>query len=51
VTQKVLVSNLESLSEQAAMNKIKAPTIIIIGEVVSLQENLAWFGGMDKSEN
>lgn len=42
-TQKVVVGTLENLSDLAAENKIQAPTIIIIGEVVRLQQSLSWF--------
>lgn len=50
-TQKVLVSNLEGLPAQVSINEINAPTIIIVGQVVGLQKNLAWFNGANKSEN
>ncbi len=44
-TQRVLVSTLDSIAELAVEEEIKAPTIIIIGEVVKLQRALSWFGG------
>ncbi len=42
-TQKVLVGNLEKIADLVVEKKIQAPTIIIIGEVVRLQESLSWF--------
>jgi uroporphyrin-III C-methyltransferase / precorrin-2 dehydrogenase / sirohydrochlorin ferrochelatase len=42
-TQKVLVADLASMPALADAEQIKAPTIIIIGKVVSLRERLSWF--------
>ncbi|PCI76156.1 MAG: uroporphyrinogen-III C-methyltransferase [SAR86 cluster bacterium] len=42
-TQKVVVGTLESIADLAAEKEIQAPTIIIIGEVVKLQQSLSWF--------
>jgi uroporphyrin-III C-methyltransferase/precorrin-2 dehydrogenase/sirohydrochlorin ferrochelatase len=42
-TQRVLCSELGSLVEVAAEANLQAPTIIIIGEVVKLRNNLEWF--------
>lgn len=42
-TQRVLVSTLDSIAALAVQQEIKAPTIIIIGEVVKLQKSLSWF--------
>lgn len=41
--QKVLVGDLDRIADLAVENKIQAPTIIIIGEVVKLQQSLSWF--------
>lgn len=41
--QKVVVGNLDTIADLAAENEIQAPTIIIIGEVVKLQQSLSWF--------
>jgi uroporphyrin-III C-methyltransferase/precorrin-2 dehydrogenase/sirohydrochlorin ferrochelatase len=41
--QKVLVSTLAELPLLPALNQVKAPTLLIVGEVVSLREKLAWF--------
>jgi uroporphyrin-III C-methyltransferase/precorrin-2 dehydrogenase/sirohydrochlorin ferrochelatase len=42
-TQKVVVGNLDRVADLAVEKEIQAPTIIIIGEVVKLQESLSWF--------
>ena len=42
-TQQVVVGNLDRIAELAVKKEIQAPTIIIIGEVVKLQESLSWF--------
>ncbi len=44
-TQKVLVADIQNIAELAVANEIKAPTIIIIGEVVKLQKSFSWFNG------
>jgi uroporphyrin-III C-methyltransferase/precorrin-2 dehydrogenase/sirohydrochlorin ferrochelatase len=41
-TQRVLTGTLSSMPAQLEIEKFKAPTIIIIGEVVRLREQLAW---------
>ncbi len=41
--QRVYVATLESLPEVVTRNKVKAPTLIIIGEVVQLHERLDWY--------
>lgn len=40
---KVVVSDLENMPEEVKKHSIKAPTLIIVGEVVSLQSKLQWF--------
>jgi uroporphyrin-III C-methyltransferase/precorrin-2 dehydrogenase/sirohydrochlorin ferrochelatase len=42
--QKVYIETLDSLQDLAEREQLKPPTIIIVGEVVSLQEKLSWFG-------
>jgi len=42
--QKVWTGVLESMADQVEDEKIHAPTLIIIGEVVKLREKLAWRG-------
>ncbi len=41
--QKVYISDLGSLPDIPKQHDIKPPTMIIIGEVVKLHENLSWF--------
>ena len=41
--QRVYVSNLIKLPEQAKLNQLKSPTLIVIGKVVEFQKQLAWF--------
>jgi uroporphyrin-III C-methyltransferase/precorrin-2 dehydrogenase/sirohydrochlorin ferrochelatase len=41
--QRVFVSTLEKLPELVQKEKIKAPTLIIVGEVVRLHAKLSWF--------
>jgi uroporphyrin-III C-methyltransferase / precorrin-2 dehydrogenase / sirohydrochlorin ferrochelatase len=42
--QKVYIESLASLPELAASGVLKPPTIIIVGQVVSLHDKLSWFG-------
>ncbi|MEN8206653.1 MAG: siroheme synthase CysG [Pseudomonadota bacterium] len=42
--QRVYIETLDSLQDLAEREQLKPPTIIIVGEVVSLQEKLSWFG-------
>ena len=41
--QRVLIGNLADIAQKAVSEKIKAPTLLIIGEVVNLHEQLNWF--------
>ncbi|GJM12971.1 MAG: siroheme synthase [Pseudohongiella sp.] len=41
--QKVVIACLDEIAATAVREEIKAPTIIIVGEVVKLQQSLAWF--------
>ena len=41
-TQKVVVGQLQQLAEMA--NSMQSPALIIVGEVVSLNQKLQWFG-------
>ncbi len=43
VKQKVVTGTLETLPTLAVDAQLKPPTLIIVGEVVKLQEKLAWF--------
>ena len=42
--QRVYIETLDSLQDLAEREQLKPPTIIIVGEVVSLHEKLSWFG-------
>jgi len=46
--QRVYIETLGSMQDLAERETLKPPTIIIVGEVVSLHEKLSWFG-MKKS--
>ena len=41
--QKILISTLEKIAEEVEREKITAPSIFIVGEVVRLREKLKWF--------
>ena len=41
--QRVHIGTLENLSEIIEREKVKAPTLIIVGEVVTLHDKLKWF--------
>ena len=41
--QRVLVGNLDTLADIVRKADVKPPTLIIVGDVVQLQEKLAWF--------
>jgi len=41
--QRVHIGDLTTLPELVARNKVEAPTLIIVGEVVKLHDKLAWF--------
>ena len=41
--QKVVCSDLANMPEVVTKAKVKAPTLIIVGDVVKLRERLAWF--------
>jgi uroporphyrin-III C-methyltransferase/precorrin-2 dehydrogenase/sirohydrochlorin ferrochelatase len=43
--QKVLIGEIQNIAEKVVNSGIKAPTLTIIGDVVKLQDKLAWFGG------
>ncbi|MEH6583727.1 MAG: siroheme synthase CysG [Halioglobus sp.] len=44
IEQRVLVATLETMVELVEREKPKAPTLIIVGDVVRLHEQLSWFG-------
>ena len=41
--QEVLVSTLEHVVEDVEKAQLKAPAIIVVGDVVNLREKLQWF--------
>ncbi|RLT97378.1 siroheme synthase CysG [Ketobacter sp.] len=41
--QKVLTSTLQNMPEQVKKQEVKAPTLIIVGSVVTLHDQLSWF--------
>jgi uroporphyrin-III C-methyltransferase/precorrin-2 dehydrogenase/sirohydrochlorin ferrochelatase len=41
--QRVLISDLASITEVVAVNDVHAPTLFIVGEVVKLHQSLKWF--------
>ncbi len=45
VAQRVVTAPLSALPETVAQSGIRAPTLLIIGEVVGLRDRLAWFEG------
>jgi len=49
--QKVLIGTLADLAEKQKQAQLPAPALIIVGEVVSLHEDLAWFGEEVLSEH
>jgi uroporphyrin-III C-methyltransferase/precorrin-2 dehydrogenase/sirohydrochlorin ferrochelatase len=42
--QRVLVSTVDGMQRDAAANQIKAPTLMIIGNVAKCAPELQWFG-------
>ncbi len=42
-SHRVLIGDLTTLPELVVTNKVSAPTLIIVGEVVSLHDKLKWF--------
>ncbi|MOA45708.1 Uroporphyrinogen-III C-methyltransferase [compost metagenome] len=43
--QRVFTGTLADLSQLVAEHEVHAPTLVIVGEVVTLREKLAWFEG------
>jgi uroporphyrin-III C-methyltransferase/precorrin-2 dehydrogenase/sirohydrochlorin ferrochelatase len=48
--QRVYTGTLASLPELLAQQQVHAPTLVIVGEVVTLREKLAWFEGAQTRE-
>lgn len=47
-SQRVYTGTLANLSSLVAEHEVRAPTLVIVGEVVQLREKLAWFEGAQK---
>lgn len=47
VHQRVFTGTLADLPARIALEQVQAPTLLIVGEVVSLREKLAWFEGQE----
>ena len=43
--QRVFTGTLETLPQLVAQHEVHAPTLVIVGEVVTLRDKLAWFDG------
>ncbi|TRO40790.1 uroporphyrinogen-III C-methyltransferase [Pseudomonas sp. ALS1279] len=43
--QRVFTGTLETLPQLVAQHEVHAPTLVIVGEVVTLRDKLAWFEG------
>jgi siroheme synthase len=44
-SQRVFASTICEITQVVKENDVKSPSLLIIGEVVKLQERLAWFKG------
>lgn len=47
--QRVFCGTLSNLPQLVVQHEVKAPTLLVIGEVVQLRERLAWFEGRSSS--
>lgn len=47
-SQRVFTGTLESLPRLVAEHEVHAPTLVIVGEVVTLRDKLAWFEGAQR---
>ncbi|MBG0846848.1 uroporphyrinogen-III C-methyltransferase [Pseudomonas chengduensis] len=47
--QRVFTGTLETLPQLVAEHEVHAPTLVIVGEVVTLRDKLAWFEGAQNS--
>ena len=45
--QRILIGSLESLPGMVAKQEVHAPTLLIVGEVVTLHDTLGWYGKPD----
>jgi uroporphyrin-III C-methyltransferase/precorrin-2 dehydrogenase/sirohydrochlorin ferrochelatase len=51
IEQRVLIGTLNTMADIVAREKPRAPTLIIVGDVVSLHHKLAWFGESSQSSD
>jgi uroporphyrin-III C-methyltransferase/precorrin-2 dehydrogenase/sirohydrochlorin ferrochelatase len=42
--QRIIITELSTLAGQVSSQQVQSPALLIIGEVVSLQRQLHWFG-------
>ncbi len=42
--QQIVIGEINNIAQKVVESGIKAPTLTIIGDVVKLQDKLAWFG-------
>jgi len=47
--QRVFTGTLANLPQLVAEHEVHAPTLVIVGEVVTLRDKLAWFEGAQAS--
>lgn len=47
--QRVIIGTISNLEEKARAEDLKGPSIIVIGSVVTLHENLAWFSKREET--
>jgi uroporphyrin-III C-methyltransferase/precorrin-2 dehydrogenase/sirohydrochlorin ferrochelatase len=45
--QRVLVGDLDSLAAMVEQHNIKPPSLIMVGDVISLQDQLGWYQGQE----
>ena len=48
VNQRVITGTLADLPQRVAEQSVRAPTLVIVGEVVRLRDKLAWFEGAQR---
>jgi len=49
--QRVIIGDLRSIAERVQRAQLQAPTLIIIGSVVTLHDDLAWFDGSHEQDS
>jgi len=50
-SQRVVCATLETLADKVAREGLQSPCLTIVGEVVRLREELAWFSGQPGAES